>query len=540
MEDEDPNPASLSLSSSSEEEDEEMKEPEEEEDEEMEVDEQEEREEEEEEIPIKRRSTRVRNPPLEAAPPPARADGRRTSSRANKFRASMAEPTMAEGLSMLTVEKKKKGKRSGGDDDDDDDDFDESDESPAVLVRRSGRSRTQSKDMLVDSGSDMPLPKQQQRRSGGRGRGGRGDSLGRRVTRSAKGASPHKSPARRHSAMHRRVMEEEESSESGASETSESEQEEVEEEQEESLKIQRIIATRTEKRAHWKEICKDMNTSEVHYGSRWFQNASQVADTEEDDGAFEERFLVKWDDVSFLHCSWETQDDILEQVESSRSYFTTFFRKSSNGLLYSADERCDGDYFDPAYTQIERILEVNLPQGWDEDVVMTAETEDTFTSKSFGMILDKGDPKFDDGTGRDFLIKWQNLPYSAATYEFERDLIMMDVDYKDHVKAFLKRNRKPTKQEKREHIQKGDRELRRLYKIFGEKNVLQEEEREKQVVAEQQELQDAVYKNGGQLRDYQAEGVAWMISNFVNKRSSILADEMGLGKVCANKSASYG
>jgi SNF2 family DNA or RNA helicase len=46
-----------------------------------------------------------------------------------------------------------------------------------------------------------------------------------------------------------------------------------------------------------------------------------------------------------------------------------------------------------------------------------------------------------------------------------------------------------------------------------------------------QNLQKVEYKNGGELRDYQAEGVAWMIANFVNQRSCILADEMGLGKV---------
>lgn len=44
-------------------------------------------------------------------------------------------------------------------------------------------------------------------------------------------------------------------------------------------------------------------------------------------------------------------------------------------------------------------------------------------------------------------------------------------------------------------------------------------------------LQAYTFKNGGQLRDYQSEGVAWMVANFVNNRSSILADGMGLGKV---------
>lgn len=43
----------------------------------------------------------------------------------------------------------------------------------------------------------------------------------------------------------------------------------------------------------------------------------------------------------------------------------------------------------------------------------------------------------------------------------------------------------------------------------------------------QKALAAHTYPNGGKLRDYQAEGVAWLMSNYVNKRSSILADEMG-------------
>jgi chromodomain-helicase-DNA-binding protein 7 len=40
------------------------------------------------------------------------------------------------------------------------------------------------------------------------------------------------------------------------------------------------------------------------------------------------------------------------------------------------------------------------------------------------------------------------------------------------------------------------------------------------------------YKNGGTLRDYQVDGLSWLLRCWYLKRSSILADEMGLGKVC--------
>lgn len=58
----------------------------------------------------------------------------------------------------------------------------------------------------------------------------------------------------------------------------------------------------------------------------------------------------------------------------------------------------------------------------------------------------------------------------------------------------------------------------------------EENEENANVKKYQQEVGETVFPNGGQLRDYQAEGVTWLASNFIFDRSSILCDEMGLGK----------
>ena len=67
---------------------------------------------------------------------------------------------------------------------------------------------------------------------------------------------------------------------------------------------------------------------------------------------------------------------------------------------------------------------------------------------------------------------------------------------------------------------------RRLYKIFGEKGV--KGSQEDKIAEYQKKIEAHVFANGGQVRDYQAEGISWMISNFINNRSSILADEVSL------------
>jgi hypothetical protein len=296
----------------------------------------------------------------------------------------------------------------------------------------------------------------------------------------------------------------------------------TEEQDLEPLKIHRILASRTETLATWKVICSNMHTSEIDTGSRWYQETTN--DTVDLENVFEERFLIKWTDLSYLHCSWETQADLEKYtLNSAKIPMTIFFRKMHNGVLFSSDERCDGDYFDPAWTQVERILEV---ETLDDCPALTIENEDNSTPSDYGIILDRSHKHFDEGTGRQLLVKWGNTPYSDASYEFERDLILADVEYKDSVKDFIRRQTKPKKSDMREQLKLGEKERRRLYKVFGEKSSIDEKDKEDAVEDYKLALQNHVFKNGGQLRDYQAEGVAWMLSNYINSRSCILADEM--------------
>jgi SNF2 family DNA or RNA helicase len=148
--------------------------------------------------------------------------------------------------------------------------------------------------------------------------------------------------------------------------------------------------------------------------------------------------------------------------------------------------------------------------------------------KKYGIILDTKDPNFEEGTGRQFYIKWVNKSYSESCFEFERDLILNDVDYLDHLASYELRMKKPTRDDMKNYEEVGKAEMKRLCKIFSEK-VKTNEDRDSLIKEYQLSLENKVFKNGGQLRDYQAEGVSWLMANHINKRSSILADEMGLG-----------
>jgi SNF2 family DNA or RNA helicase len=340
---------------------------------------------------------------------------------------------------------------------------------------------------------------------------------------------PKKSPARRHAKARLSIRPEDDESDSDES----LEEEQENEDEDDPLKIQRIIACKTDIKKNWREICAKIQTSEITSGSCWFQPNEDTSD----DDAFEERFLVKWKELSFIHCSWETQSDLEELVEGSKGCLRTFFRKSENGLLYSADERCDGDYYDPAFTQIDRILEVRLPEVEGDYPSLHADKEDSYSPSDFGIITDSSDPNYDEALGRRFLVKWRNMPYSDASFEYERDFCLNEIDYKEDLTRFLGRNLKPSKSEAKRMFADGDTEFKRLYTVFGERSKISEAKKEKEVEKYKKDIEEHIFQNGGQLRDYQAEGVAWMMSNYVNGRCSVLADEMGLGKTCQTAAA---
>lgn len=328
--------------------------------------------------------------------------------------------------------------------------------------------------------------------------GGTADDGGANGHTSGDGADTKKSPASTHSSPRKRLQNKKPVYDADTSSSEEDyasgddKSEKGSGDDEEKLKMERIIASRTETIKRWKEIGSKMNTTEVTDGSRWFQ---EPTDVQEDDS--EERFLVKWRDLSMLHCSWETKRDLLAEAENPRPYFATFQRKNMDGLIFDEDERRDGEFFDPSFVEIERILHVmeapepsslpaspsaskspspsrsndgarrrldmdepdsekkgssgNKEKEDDKEQAKDDKAKDqrkcqsitlTKTTEEQGIILDRNDPRYEDGTGRQFLIKWGNTPYSECSYEFERDLVLNDVEYESHFQAFIARSQK--------------------------------------------------------------------------------------------------
>uniref|UniRef100_A0A8D0CYS6 Chromodomain helicase DNA binding protein 6 n=1 Tax=Sander lucioperca TaxID=283035 RepID=A0A8D0CYS6_SANLU len=126
------------------------------------------------------------------------------------------------------------------------------------------------------------------------------------------------------------------------------------------------------------------------------------------------------------------------------------------------------DLFNPDYIEVDRVLEV-------------AVTTDTETGEEV----------------THYLVKWCSLSYEEATWELQEDL-------------------DPEKIKEFEGIQKLPPDLRHMERPPPEKWQKLDHSRD--------------YRNGNMLREYQLEGMNWLLFNWYNRKNCILADEMGLGK----------
>ncbi|KAG9473843.1 hypothetical protein GDO78_004248 [Eleutherodactylus coqui] len=127
----------------------------------------------------------------------------------------------------------------------------------------------------------------------------------------------------------------------------------------------------------------------------------------------------------------------------------------------------DEDMFNPDYVEVDRVLEV-------------AHTKDSDTGEEV----------------THYLVKWCSLSYEESTWELEED-----VD--------------PGKVKEFETLQ-----------VLPDVNVT-----ERPSCESWQKLEcSRTYKNNNQLREYQLEGMNWLLFNWYNRKNCILADEMGLGK----------
>ena len=348
-------------------------------------------------------------------------------------------------------------------------------------------------------------------------------------------------------------------------------------ENEEEIRVQHILARRCFIPEEWRKACDNMNTREITRGSFFVQPDEEYFDNSL---VQVEKFLVKWAHASYLHVSWETEKDLVEEAGASGKTHLKKFREREAKGEELFEDLGRGDLYPPSFTQIDRILDVDdesidiqtvdwkmapLPSpeflasateaaalASGEEQEQEAELTSSAASHADGeqeQVLDQADegkeedPAATRRSGRKttlpndqksskaatkkasggrkgtkanqqfpFLhgsecwvtVKWENMPYSDATLEKVGDLHKFGIDYEPAMRSFFRRE-----------------QLAPAKKTTRVKRTLD--------VAVMDAVSPTLPMNR-ELRDYQWEGVRWMLFNWSQKRNSILADEMGLGK----------
>ena len=123
------------------------------------------------------------------------------------------------------------------------------------------------------------------------------------------------------------------------------------------LKVQYILASKSLFPYEWQIICDKMNTREVTRGSVWKQPDSEYFDKTP---RKIEKFLIKWMHASFLHVSWEKEDDLLNLLDPSvKSQLKKFRQRITSNEPDLFEDLGREDYFPPSFLVIDRILDVD-------------------------------------------------------------------------------------------------------------------------------------------------------------------------------------
>ncbi|CAH8375085.1 unnamed protein product [Eruca vesicaria subsp. sativa] len=207
---------------------------------------------------------------------------------------------------------------------------------------------------------------------------------------------------------------------------------------------------------------------------------SQLFDTQPDWNDME--FLIKWKGQSHLHCQWKSLCDL--QNLSGFKKVLNYTKKVTEEIRYRT-----------ALSREE--IEVNdVSKEMDLDIIkQNCQVEriiaDRISKDDVGDVVPE------------YLVKWQGLSYAEATWEKDVDISFAQAaidEYKAREVSIAVQGKMVEHQRT-----KGKASLRKL-----------EEQPE--------------WLTGGTLRDYQLQGLNFLVNSWLNDTNVILADEMGLGK----------
>jgi len=208
------------------------------------------------------------------------------------------------------------------------------------------------------------------------------------------------------------------------------------------------------------------------------------ADPARDD--LERQYLIKWKGYSHLHNTWESDDSLEKMNAKGLKKIDNYMKKQQEIAQWRKYSNPD----DIEYMECQMEMEQEMLQSYTvvERVVDRQMPDDSVDSSEYP----------------DYYVKWKNLSYAEATWESGK---LIEEENQEQIRLYRMR------EESRYTPSKSNRVLKHRPKFVSE-----------------EEQPDFIGSTELRLRDYQLQGLNWLIHSWTRYNSAILADEMGLGK----------
>ena len=217
------------------------------------------------------------------------------------------------------------------------------------------------------------------------------------------------------------------------------------------------------------------------------------------DGSEQTEYLIKWANRSHLHNTWDTEGSLLNLGVKGIKKVSMYDQKCEEELLWA-------DTATP-----EDLEEYQLQQEMESEIIeLHRRVERIIAVKN-----KEGDPPL-----REHLCKWEGLPYTECTWEEEE---LISDKFQNHIDDYFNRqnmlnipHRSARVSKNRPHFKPIPSQPKWLGKPLQE--------------GENSQTDPDPTVSPLCLRDYQLEGLNWLVYSWCKHNSVILADEMGLGK----------